>query len=84
MWSDNPLHRVLDSLRATAFSQSDRFKQFRRHMAEITAATVVVIAIGTLLVFLFERHAPGTADLQYWRLPVLDDGAGLDRVIVDA
>jgi hypothetical protein len=71
MWSDNPLHRVLDSLRATAFSQSDRFKQFRRHMAEITAATVAVIAIGTLFVFLFERHAPGTAissigDSLYW------------------
>jgi voltage-gated potassium channel len=61
MWSGSPLHRVLKSLHATAFSQSERFHQFRRHMAEIAVATVIVIAVGTLLVFHFERHASGTA-----------------------
>ena len=48
-------------MHATFFSQAPRFKQFRRYLAEITFATIVVIAIGTLLVFLFERHSSGTA-----------------------
>ena len=61
MWSDRALHRVLKKLHATFFDQSERFQRFRRHMAEIGVATVVVIAIGTVFVFLFERHASGTA-----------------------
>jgi hypothetical protein len=60
-WPDSPLHRVVRSLHATAFSQSKRFKQFRRNMAEIAVATVIVISIGTVAVFLFEGDASGTA-----------------------
>jgi ion channel len=58
---DTPLHRVGRSLHRTAFSQSERFKEFRRHLADITVASVAVIATGTVLVFLFERDAPRTA-----------------------
>ena len=61
MWTDGPLHRVLRTVHATFFSQSPRFKQFRRYLAEITVATIIVVAIGTVLIFLFERDSSGTA-----------------------
>ena len=73
MWSGGPLHRVLKSLYATFFDQSERFRQFRRNIADITAATVVVVAVGTPLVFLFERQSSGSeitnvGDSLFWTI----------------
>ena len=60
MWSGRAPHRALQTVRDTLFSDAPRYQQFRRHLYEITAATTFVIAIGTVLVYLFERDATGT------------------------
>jgi hypothetical protein len=51
---------VLTTLRDSLFGQEERFRKFRHHLAEIVFGTVVVIALGTVLVFVFERHAEGS------------------------
>ncbi len=62
MWTDTAASSCSENDACHLFSaQAPRFKQFRRYLAEITFATIVVIAIGTLLVFLFERPPSGTA-----------------------
>ena len=53
--------RLATTVRDTVFSEEERFRQFRRQIAEIALGTSLVIAAGTLLVFLFERNASGTA-----------------------
>ena len=66
-----PLLRVLHGLRDVRRGASRPHLRLRHHLVSIAAATIVMDAIGTLLVFMFEHDARGTqitniGDALFW------------------
>jgi hypothetical protein len=55
------VHRAGGGMRDVARGRSATHLHLRERLVAILIATVVVDAIGTVLVFLFERHAQGTS-----------------------
>ena len=66
-----PLLRVVHGVRDVGRGRSHPHRRLRHHIVSIAAATIVMDAIGTALVFLFERDAHGTeitniGDALFW------------------
>jgi len=67
----HPLRRVVRGVRDVGRGRSHPHLRLRRHIVSIASATIVMDAIGTVLVFLFERNAHGTeitnvGDALFW------------------
>jgi hypothetical protein len=66
-----PLVATARGIRDVGRGKSGPHRRLRRHLADIVAATVVMDAIGTMLVYLFEHDAAETqitnvGDAAFW------------------
>jgi voltage-gated potassium channel len=55
-----PLLRLAHGIRDVRSGRTGAHRRLRHHLTSIIAATLVMDAIGTFLMFMFERDAPGT------------------------